>query len=580
MTDQPFAPNPNDRPVDLNALEQQSRHRYNDQHDPDHERTLEDDKGTLPFYLLPLAFFFQPTRFMRSWGAHIADPTMFAIIWITGASSAAGFFENNVTLAKRFAWVPKSWLEFFIAITIVGLLRGMVIYALGTLWFRARLHLSGSRNHEWRDASRAYMIPGIAKHTFGLLYLISAALRYDSFTTYTQSGGFIEGLLVLVTIFILQIWSSVTLTAAVFALFQVKRAPALVWFLILPVLLRLLGFAALAIGLTLLSMNPGAAQTPLLDQPSSHTNETFTFEYPLNWSVETEQPNPGPITWASVDPFIADAFIEFGIYHAPNASDTVYTIHDDLTQRGFEQTEEPRSINKLFNAQGFGLAYAANYESNTYTIKLLATPLDEYACVYYKIIAHQDAYDKIEPGFEHIVRTLRTTDPAELTPNTRNPYTIDTDDVTLQMPSNWWYIPEHYPEITDDDGTRYPASTTLTIETPGWGRFIIYIYESDLTPEEELALTIESYTDQPTLESQQPLTQWLGLNGTGAQGTFHYDDVGPGTLKALIVPIDNHRFAEFRLELPNAFTTQHAPGFQLIESTLKLKHTPKPTTKP
>jgi hypothetical protein len=144
------------------------------------------------------------------------------------------------------------------------------------------------------------------------------------------------------------------------------------------------------------------------------------------------------------------------------------------------------------------------------------------------------------------------------------------DELQFDIPSNWWLTNTRGDETTAEDGTVFPPSVTMEAQTPGYGVFRIYIYNSDLTPRSELAVTINSYSGSDQLIEEQPIDQLMGVSGYGAAGKYISDLDMEWNITILIAQLTDGRLIEFQSAYPTDHAEHYTPGYDHIAQTLKI----------
>tara|TARA_R110000744_G_scaffold154279_1_gene268974 strand:+ start:116 stop:1801 length:1686 start_codon:yes stop_codon:yes gene_type:complete len=520
----------------------------------------------IPFYKVPFALLFTPSKYMLRNGVHMSDTLLVMVIWISGMSMIIDRFENSGVLSRKLPWVPTTWLELAMAAIIIGFIRGYVVYWLGGWWFRTRLGFCDVKDQDHSIAGRVYMIPGIIKHLCVVISALIGMLLFPDYAQYRASDSWfmvIAGMVTLIALF----WSSFTLYFSVRAVYPAKRIWALVWFLILPILLRsvvLIGFVV-AIAIQMFSPSPG------LDNPEIYSGESFRFEYPSNWETTIDEVVPGPEMWIQCEPIFEDAYFEASIIYTHPETDEIDTYLTSLeTEVGMELISTQSEIMKLGRYDCRGFESIMSLDGSEYVVQVMEAQIGEGIVLLARILSERTIWNTLEPGFDHILKTLRVTDLNALPPKLDSTFTVREEHVQFEIPSNWWRSIRQNDDTTSDDGSIQRGAVNIKANPPGYGQFDIFIYSSEIGLEAELTDTIAWATSGNGLENEQELSQWLGLQGSGVTGDFTYSDGAQGVLKVLISELGDGRLIEVRKLVPQSVNDLHAPGFNLIESTFKL----------
>ena len=530
------------------------------------ELAIDDDRGTVPFLALPFAYFFRPSKFTRSFGVHAPGWLMFFIIWIVGASQIVESFEKKVVLGSSRPWFPESWFEIALIAVLAGIIRGGFVFWLGGYWYRLRLAMCGVHDASWSMTGRVYMIAGIAKHLVFFLIVICGATLHTTFLNYIQDQSTVFALTSAGVLIVLEIWSSCTLYYATKSVFDVKVIWAIVWFLVLPIFLRLIGIAVL-VGLMFMSF----AAEPSLNQPSKHVNESFQFEYPSNWYITRDEEVPGPVMWFQAEPLFGDAFFEFSLKNVDPEEDMVEdTLQSYIQNAGMEIIGSPRPLDGQGPFEGYGFEYDVVLENTDFTLRLLEVVIEDDKHMLINMLVDSESWDTLKPGYNKIINTLKITPDNKIPPSIASPYTFENEFVAFDLPSNWWLDWYQNEDIENEDGSTTRGMISILVQTPGWGYFRVIIFDSTKPLQDELQVTINEFTPDPELIDQQSMDKWLGLVGGGVDGKVSYNDDTLGSVRLFLAKLADGRFIEIRKSVPDEVADFQAPGFELIESTFKL----------
>ncbi len=169
----------------------------------------------------------------------------FLAIWIWGVAGAMDQIDTRLMLKEMtigtsgLAEIASSWPRLWITIVVVGLIRGPFAWLIGGWWYRMRLRFSGAKDVHPRHARYVYLYSNLV---YGVPLLIVLALDtgfYPNYKSAALGGAFWLSLLATA------LWSIFVSYRAAIGCFGVRRNPARIWFLILPIVI--LGGIALAI---------------------------------------------------------------------------------------------------------------------------------------------------------------------------------------------------------------------------------------------------------------------------------------------------------------------------------------------
>ncbi len=530
------------------------------------ELAIDDDRGTVPFLALPFAYFFRPSKFTRSFGVHAPGWLIFLIIWMAGTSQIVTSFENRIAFGRSSSWFPESWIEIALFSVLGGLLRGGIVFWLGGYWYRLRLAMCGVHDAPWAKTGRVYMIAGTAKHLVFILFVIYGATLHTTFIGYIQDQSTVFAITSASIFMFLGIWSSFTLHFSTKSVFRVNEIWAIVWFLALPIFIKLIGVAVF-VGLMFISF----AAEPSLDRPSKHVNESFQFEYPLNWFITRDEEVPGPVMWFQAEPMIGDAVFEFSLQDIDTEEDMIEdTLQRYLKNTGMQIVGDPRPLDSQGPFEGYGFEYDVVFEDTKFIIRLFEIVIEDGKLMFINMMADRDSWDTLKPGYNKIINTLKITPDNKIPPSIASPYTFENEFVAFDLPSNWWLDWYQNEDIENEDGSTTRGMISILVQTPGWGYFRVIIFDSTKPLQDELQVTINEFTPDPELIDQQSMDKWLGLVGGGVDGKVSYNDDTLGSVRLFLAKLADGRFIEIRKSVPDEVADFQAPGFELIESTFKL----------
>ena len=521
---------------------------------------VDDSQMRIPAHAMLFIYLFQPSRYMKHTAINLSGAVIFLIIWMTGASVVIDGQLNKQLFGQTMLPQPKTW-GYLLGFGLGGgIIRGYVIYGLGGLWFRLRLWMCGVRGDvSWKKTGRVYMSAGIGKHLVWLGIIVYASLAFDDVDDYLQNEGSISTYISLVLIMLSQIWSSVTLYAGVRSVFNADRIWAIILYLVLPILTRLT-----ALGILFALAFVGTAVNPQLDAPSQFADESFRFEYPSNWSVTADTYVPGPVAWVQIQPFVADAIIEFNIEYVAEDQNLIKAHLESITERwGMVFQDDFTQISSIGKFDGHGGRYTATVGGDKYIITILQTPIQKNADAVIMTIVEESVAEKVHTGFDHILKTMSINDPYMITPNLERTYTVETDGVQFVVPSNWWVQTQSEPETTNDDGTTNPPYSYAMIQTPGYGYFQLNIYGSGLSPRAELGVSLDDFTDTGRLGSEQQMDVFFGMDGFGVSGISPSTDGLTWQTQIHISTLPDDRF----LELRSVYPEEHAEQYRASSSS-------------
>lgn len=518
-------------------------------------------RGTIKGAWLFPALLFSPTRFMLAHAVHVKFSHVFLIMWFAGAMGVFDQLEFR-TMGGSSRSLPSminTWPSIWTAAIVGGLVRGMIYYWLGGLWFRARLYMCGVRGVESDVAGRVFaflLFPGMLA---SFCYYAAASLFFADFISYTESENTVWVLAAMVPVCV-TMYSSFLAYASVRGVFNAKRVWAILWFLLLPLAIRL---AVLAVVL-LMVWFAHAQPAPDLNAPGNVSSQTITARYPGNWVATVQTPESGPTRLIDLSPTGHDASIALEIEYYNRDTDPMEATMDWVTEIGFDRVSEPVGFETWGRFSGIGNEYRAMNSGDAYRIRLFFSPLQRNAYFAVREIVHADSVDRIEPGVAFVRGAVSVRDPMELPPMLSSPVTLSSVAVSFEAPRDWWVT-----RYFGDPPSPESAVFTLRASSPQGSRFEVYGYQSEEGPRSELGMTLDYLGVVGRMQDEQSMDSWLGLEGIGVQGVFP-DDAGRDRLIRVLVLIrPTGDYLEIRSIEYLDTQPLTSPAFEHIESSFR-----------
>lgn len=525
------------------------------------------------------ALLFRPTRFMLAHAVHVRFSQVFVIMWLTSAVAAIDQLEfRDLAGRTQSAAVLNTWAGVWGTAIGVGLVRGMIWYWLGGLWFRARLYMCGVRRAPWEATGRVFAFLHFPATFAGFLYYVAASLTFDSFQDYLDSDDPIWFVLAFIPVGVV-LYSSVIAYASVRGVFNAKRFWAIVWFLFLPLTLRL----TVVVGLAIIAWMMAAAPKPDLDNPKNASTATMTVRYPGNWVPTIDEPETGPPTLVELVPTGHDAHVALEIMYYNPGVDRFADIESWIQGLDFQLLPDPEPLARWGPFEGEGFAYAARNADNDYTFRVFFTPLEHDAWLCARELIHADSAESLEPGLAFVRANTTVRDPSRLTPDLGRAVWQEAQGVRFQSPLNWW----NSRTFDDQRDENSPPPFTLTAESPQGSWFSAFTYTSEYGLRRELNVTLDNLGVTDRLIDEQPLDEWLGLKGIGIEGIqpapIHQTEGAPPgrerRIRVLITPRADGTILEIRSVEYLDTEALTRPGFERIESTFGVDE-PAPPRQP
>lgn len=507
---------------------------------------------------------FRPARFMLAHAVHVPFSHVFMIMWLAGAMSLFDRLQlNSLTGRGTAVWNIDRWNTVWTLAVIFGPLRGMVSYGIGGLWFRARLYMCGVRGAPWDATGRVYAFLQFPAAITMLVFYAAVSIAFDSFQAFQDSEDLIWGLLSFIPICVV-LYSSILAYASVRGVFNARRVWAVLWFLVLPIAVRLVAL----VGVMVIAWMMATAPKPDLDNPKHASIATMTVQYPGNWVLTPGEPDTGPARLIELQPTGHDAHVAVEILFYDPDSDPVAETEAWLVDRGFELLPHAAPRTRWGRFEGKGFDYKARLDGQEYVLRMFFSPMAHDGWLEVREIIHADSAKILEPGLEFVRRSVAVRDPAALHADVNSRKTLEAGGVRFQAPGNWWLTRW----IQDDAEPGVPPDFQLRAESGQMSMVSILGYSNSAGARSEVGRTLANLGILDRMEDERPLDQWLGLEGLGVEGIDRARE--PGQRDRLVRLIVSERgdgtFVEvLQIEYLDTEPLTSA-GFALIELTFRV----------
>jgi hypothetical protein len=296
----------------------------------------------------PLDLLFRPGRFFRGVGASPPRPLVLAAMWICGMTTVLDRVQNRVAIAEFLGGHDQlfsdAWLHVWGAALLGGVAAGALIWAIQGWWYRIRIGWSGGTAIGASSARSVFALTTLVACVPALAWFASLATSHatprEAFTSELGWSDLVAPLF--------GFWSLWTSYAAVRTVFQTRPVRTAVWFILAPLVFQVLLIVGIVVAMgtaaafvmdrDAVSAAPGGDRpdaaarafaplddeagdadatgqpgprsssiatvdgrqvtagdmTPDTAQHKTHTNETLTFNYPGNWTIDAEHADYDP----------------------------------------------------------------------------------------------------------------------------------------------------------------------------------------------------------------------------------------------------------------------------------------------
>lgn len=153
---------------------------------------------------------------------------------------ASDFIQTQLGKSRGLAAFGETWLEFWIAVVIIGIISSFFIWTLGGWWYKTRLSFSGEKNPDILAARHVYIYSSFVYAAPLFLVTLFQSMFYDNYFKAAEQDSI---LVIIVTIFLFG--SLITSYIGARKVFDVIKWKAVIWFLILPAVFYLTIIGAL-----------------------------------------------------------------------------------------------------------------------------------------------------------------------------------------------------------------------------------------------------------------------------------------------------------------------------------------------
>lgn len=255
-----------------------------------------------------LYLFFRPRAFFRHFALSPVPALTLGCAWLYGAVSAIDRIEMNQLRGRPTLWIDLGdWNTYLLGISLLGVVTGALHFVVGGWWYRVRVRWSGAVEPDRGLARRVYLFSSQIWVLPTFLLEVFEISRFETPLDSLQS----EGSDWLLLLFVLPFWSVAASYVGVRTVFDVRRLPSTMWFIVVPSLFYGVMFAAV-IGVAVFS-------APAVDTPLAYRGRTMEFQYPANWWVVLEE------TEESVESLgiegMPDAYVRVMTYESPSSAE-------------------------------------------------------------------------------------------------------------------------------------------------------------------------------------------------------------------------------------------------------------------
>lgn len=349
--------------------------------------------------------YLMPRKFYRNFVYEHTQLLTVVAAWLYGMSGAIDRLERQ-HVQGRITGAADTWLVHWGIVLGAGAIGGLLYYHIGGWWYRVRLGWSGVRDPDRPLSVRVYLYSAVVVALPTLIFELLGTGSHATPSAASASAGSAWHLLLLVFPF----WSVIVSYIGVRTVFGARGIAGAVWFLLLPCLVYG-GAIALMMGVALMGLWPTPA--PQVINPLTHSSPAWSFSYPRNWRVMTEDPDYNADAYVSIDP-PQDASLMMALY-PPRLSVSLDADLRDSLETFFADGMTQVSRRDLATwgtlpGKGADVLLRGNGIDGMRLRVFVAQPHRGVRLLVHEVFM-RDEESKLEPGFDLVRRSMRITPP-------------------------------------------------------------------------------------------------------------------------------------------------------------------------
>jgi hypothetical protein len=353
----------------------------------------------LDLWLAPIDLFFRPRRFFRGLAEGVPAVVIVILFWTAGMTHAMDRLERMM-IQGRYPELFRSWESYWAIVGMAGAASGLLLWAIGGWWYRQRLRFCGVAEPDRRMSRLVYVSASQIVAGPGIVYALVATVLHPGPVEASNAAGW--GAMAML---VLPFWSALASYIGVRTVFGASRGKALVWFLVLPWCVYGVAMAAVVAAVAMVSSGPAPAFSS-----QRFEGAAFAFEYPGNWSLDTE--------FEEYDPD-ADVFIghplggSFRVRLYETESDALAEVRATLEgHEGDSPVVEGAMFSTWASFQGSGMEGRWVLDGTAYVIRAFATEVRPGVLLEINEYVPETGRHEWSPALEVIRSNFRLRDPA------------------------------------------------------------------------------------------------------------------------------------------------------------------------
>lgn len=230
--------------------------------------------------------FISPGKFFESTVKIGNKVHLFVATLVFGIATAIDRFDMDILQerlgsTRGLAVFGETWLEFWIAVAIIGIISSFFIWTLGGWWYKTRLLFSGEKDPDILAVRQVYIYSSFVYAAPLFLVTLIQSMFYNNYFEAAEQDNI---LVIIVMIFLFG--SLITSYIGARKIFNVIKWKALVWFIILPAIFYLVLIGAFAIIFQLQAEKMYYSDEIISENRIvTSTDNLFTLKLPDEWNI-------------------------------------------------------------------------------------------------------------------------------------------------------------------------------------------------------------------------------------------------------------------------------------------------------
>ncbi len=368
---------------------------------PQLEGEAEDQEPNVALWLWYL--FFAPKRFFRHF---VIDSMPFLTVlcaWAYGMTNVIDQIETRYITGRldtMAVHLSKDWGFYFGIVLGMGAFSGLMYYAIGGWWYRKRLDWSGADTSDRRLVRRVYLYASQVIAIPVVFMMLAQSTMHKNPIDMFESPS-VWPMLILVFPF----WSIWTSYRGVTTVYEgAARKKLRLWFLILPMLVMGIfvgGTFAAGVVIEVGNLN----EPPDLSKTNVYQSGTMGFEYPGNWSIDTDE-GIDPDMYVGIEA-MQDAFVNLIIYESPAMAEEELAQTVASFQQGATRWRDQFPMSRWGSLSGTGVTAVADLDGKPYRYTLFVSEVIPGWYIETREICLAEQENTVDPGFDLIRSTFK-----------------------------------------------------------------------------------------------------------------------------------------------------------------------------